>query len=87
MNRVVEPEQLLVQALQMAREMLSAMPEMLVAYKRLIDDGLEGSLAAGLKLERERSAEWARAVKGADIAQRREDVRARGRTQQRNLES
>ena len=80
-NRVVEPEQLLAQALQLAGEMLSVLPEMLVAYKRLIDDGLARSLEAGLALERERSRAWAASVKGENIERIREDVRARGRDQ------
>lgn len=80
-NRVVEPEQLLAQALQLAREMLSVVPRMLIAYKRLIDEGLSGSLEAGLRLERERSRAWAKAVKGEDIEKLREGVRMRGRDQ------
>lgn len=80
-NRVVEPEQLLVQALQLAGEMLSVLPGMLLAYKRLIDDGLAGSLEAGLALERERSKAWAASVKGENIERLREDVRARAREQ------
>jgi enoyl-CoA hydratase len=80
-NRVVEPDQLLLLALQLAGEMLSAKPEMLVAYKRLIDDGLALSLEAGLALERRRSREWAQAVRGEDIEQLREAVQSRGREQ------
>jgi enoyl-CoA hydratase len=86
-NRVVEPGQLLAQALQLARDMLSVLPEMLVAYKRLIDDGLAVTLEAGLRMEHERCAQWAKAVKGADIERRREDVRARARPQQGSANS
>lgn len=80
-NRVVAPAELLPQALGLAREMLSVLPDMLVAYKRLIDDGLSGTLAAGLALERERSAQWAATIQGADIERLRADVVGRGRGQ------
>ncbi|MGB3867266.1 MAG: enoyl-CoA hydratase [Xanthobacteraceae bacterium] len=58
-NRVVEPDDLLPQSFALARQMLDARPDMLVAYKRLIDDGLGTSFAEGLALERQRSIAWA----------------------------
>lgn len=58
-NRVVEPDDLLPQSLALARQMLDARPDMLVAYKRLIDDGLGMSFAEGQALEKQRSAAWA----------------------------
>jgi enoyl-CoA hydratase len=61
-NRVLAPEQLLPQALQLARDMLAVQPAMLVAYKRLIDEGLQGTLQAGLALESERSRAWAAGI-------------------------
>jgi enoyl-CoA hydratase len=76
-NRVVAPEQLMPQALQLAREMLSVQPGMLTQYKRLIDEGLQGTLQAGLALETERSRAWASGVQGAAIAQARERIVAR----------
>jgi enoyl-CoA hydratase len=80
-NRVVAPEQLLPQALQLARDMLSAQPDLLLQYKRLIDDGLQGTLAAGLALESQRSRAWASQVQATSIANAREGIRARGREQ------
>jgi enoyl-CoA hydratase len=80
-NRVVEPVELLPQALALAKDMLSVVPEMLIAYKRLIDDGFVVSMAEGLVLERERAHAWATSLKGADIAQRRVDIQARGKHQ------
>jgi enoyl-CoA hydratase len=76
-NRVVEPEQLLPEALQLARDMLSVQPAMLVHYKRLIDEGLQGTLQAGLALETERSRTWAAGVQGAGIADARERIMAK----------
>ncbi|WP_198937740.1 enoyl-CoA hydratase [Pelomonas sp. KK5] len=78
-SEVVDPGQLLPRALQLAADMASVLPEALPAYKRLIDDGLRGSLAEGLHLEKQRSAEWAAQLAAADIEQRRDAVMARGR--------
>lgn len=58
-NRVVEPDELLPQSLALARQMLDAPPDMLVAYKRLIDDGLAMTFAEAQALEKQRSAAWA----------------------------
>ena len=80
-NRVVEPEELLPQALQLARDMLSALPDMLVAYKRLIDDGYAMDFHDGLAEEKKRSRAWSASVKGSDIEKLRGDVRERGRSQ------
>ncbi|WP_218508343.1 enoyl-CoA hydratase [Variovorax sp. dw_308] len=80
-NRVVEPDALLPAALKLASDMLSVLPEMLVAYKRLIDDGLRTGLAEGLELERERSRAWAAGLRGADIEARRRQIAERGRAQ------
>ena len=50
------------EALRVAGDMLTVVPEMLVEYRRLIHDGLETSLTQGLALEARRSAEWARTI-------------------------
>ena len=80
-NRVVEPAQLLRAALALAQDMLTVLPAMLVNYKRLIDDGLEGSFAEGLALERERARDWAASLDGAEIARRRAEIQSRGKRQ------
>jgi enoyl-CoA hydratase len=79
---VVEPKDLLPHALQLAADMMSAPHEALVAYKRLIDDGLGGSLDDGLRIEKERSAAWAAALDPADIEGRRTSLVGRGRSRQ-----
>jgi enoyl-CoA hydratase len=81
-NRVVEPERLVEEALGLAADMSTVLPDMLVAYKRLIDDGLCGSLTEGLRLEKERSAAWAATLDAADIERRRVEVVERGRGRQ-----
>lgn len=80
-NRVVEPAQLMAQAKQLATDMLSAVPEILVAYKSLVDDGFAMNLADGLRLERQRSKAWNAKVNSQQIEARRTDVRQRGSAQ------
>ncbi|MBN1614604.1 MAG: enoyl-CoA hydratase [Deltaproteobacteria bacterium] len=50
-NRVVEPDLLMEACRQLARDMLSCVPEVLRAYKRVIDEGYARSLAQGLEVE------------------------------------
>jgi enoyl-CoA hydratase len=61
--------------------MLSALPEMVPAYKRLIDEGLAGTLEQGLQLEEERSRAWAAQMKPEEIERRRQELAKRGRGQ------
>jgi enoyl-CoA hydratase len=82
-NRVVPPAELLPTARKLAEDMLSVVPEMLVAYKKLIDDGFAATFGDGLKLEAERSIAANRGVTPEAIEQRREAVRARGQSQKR----
>lgn len=51
-NRVVAPDELLPQAQNMARAMLLAVPETLVAYKRLLDEGAGKTLSDAIAMER-----------------------------------
>jgi len=81
-NRVVDADRLLPEALSCAEAMLSVIPEMLVRYKRLIDDGFAQDFGQAMRTEREASREWASRIDRADIERRREAVRARGREQQ-----
>ena len=80
-NRVVPPAELLPACRQLARDMLSCDPDVLRAYKRVIDEGHATTFAEGLDLERRRSREHARTVTPEKIAARRAQVQARGRSQ------
>jgi len=80
-NRVVPAEDLLPQTLELARDMLTAVPEMLSGYKQLIDGGMELPLGQALELEKERSRAWALSVRGNDIEARRQEIARRGRAQ------
>jgi enoyl-CoA hydratase len=78
-NRVVEPDRLLAVASALAADMLGASPEMLVAMKRLINDGAATTLDRGLEIERERSSAWSAALDPAAIEAGRAGVISRGR--------
>jgi enoyl-CoA hydratase len=78
-NRVVEPDRLIAVASALAADMLSASPEILVAMKRLIDDGAATTLNRGLEIERERSRVWSKTLDPAAIEARRGSVVSRGR--------
>ena len=80
-NRVVPAERLLPECRALARDMASCVPQVMRAYKQLLDAG--SGVPLGLALERERLAgiESARAVSSAELAERREAVMRRGREQ------
>ncbi len=80
-NRVVPQAELLPAARKLAEDMLSVIPEMLVAYKRLIDDGFAKAFGEGLAIEAERSRTANKGVTAAGIEERRLAVLARGRDQ------
>ena len=82
-NRVVPPAELLPQAFALAADMASALPDMVLAYKRLIDDGFATTLAEGLALEQSASQRWAAALPTDALRARGAEVQARGRTQPR----
>lgn len=78
-NRVVPADELLSAARRMALDMLGALPEMLVRYKAIIDDGFALPFGDGLELERERGREFNTRLEAEAIESRREAVRERNR--------
>jgi enoyl-CoA hydratase len=80
-NRVVEPEALLPQARALAKDMLSVLPDMLVRYKKLIDEGYRSSFGEGMALELSTSKAANAKVSAEQIELRRAEVRARGQQQ------
>ena len=79
-NRVIPADDLLPAARALAGDMLSCLPEMLVRYKAIIDDGFALNFGEGMQLERTRSREFNAQVGAAAIEARREGVRARNRS-------
>lgn len=80
-NEVLPSRELVPAAIRLAGDMLSAEPETLRAYRRLINDGAELPLGAALALEQERASTWAAKLTPDHLAQLRAAVLARGRTQ------
>ncbi len=80
-NRVVPAGESLAHARALALDMLGAIPEMLLAYKRLIDDGYAEPFGEALVMERMRAREANARLQTAALEARRRDVIARGRGQ------
>ena len=80
-NRVVAPEELLPVCRALARDMMSCVPDVMRAYKHLIDEGYAGTLAEGLAVESRTANEQVRQVTPEEIAARRAGIQARGRRQ------
>ena len=80
-NRVVSPAELLPVCRALAADMLSCDREVMLAYKRVIDDGYAATFADGLRIEKARNREHAASVTPEKIAARRALVQARGRSQ------
>jgi enoyl-CoA hydratase len=80
-NRVVEPEALMPSACKLAADMASADTDMLVAYKKLINDGFDLPMGRALELEQNVSITRNATMTAAEIEARRDAVQARGRAQ------
>jgi len=80
-NRVVAPEALLPVCRALALDMMSCVPDVMRAYKRLIDEGYAGTFAEGLALESRAANTQVRQVTPEEIAARRAGIQARGRQQ------
>jgi enoyl-CoA hydratase len=78
-NRVLPTAELMPAARQLALGMLSALPGMLPAMKRLIDDGYALPFGAAMELERERSLAHRREVTGFALAGRLGSLLSPGR--------
>ncbi len=80
-NRVVAPEDLMKDCERLAHEMASCDPQMLRAYKRLIDEGYGMNFRDALQLEAENTVGKLSDMKPDVLAERRKQVTARGRSQ------
>lgn len=80
-NRVVAAEELILAAKALAADMAGIDPQMLQAYKALIDQGYAASFGDGLAIEQAISTARNSQVSGAEVEARRRAVIDRGRTQ------
>lgn len=80
-NRVVPADELLDVAKRLAHDIAGADPQMVHAYKQLIDDGYALPFGDGLALEHSRSSAANSAVSADDVEARRRAVMERGRAQ------
>jgi enoyl-CoA hydratase len=80
-NRVVAPEELLPACRALAEDMMSCEPEMVSAYKSVIDRGFAETFGEGRRLEVAANREHAKTVTPEGIARRRLQVTQRGRSQ------
>ena len=81
-NRVVTPGELLPAAQALARDIASADPTMVRAYKKLIDDGHGLAFGEAMALEQARSSAANRGVRAEEVEARRLAVMERGRAEQ-----
>jgi enoyl-CoA hydratase len=82
-NRVVPPTELLPACHALARDMRSCVPDVLRAYKRVIDQGFATTFGEGMRLEAEANRAHARTLTPEVLAARRAGVQSRGRDQSR----
>lgn len=80
-NRVVAPEELLPAARALAQDMLSAIPEFLISYKKLMDEGYGQNLTAALETEQRVFRAISSTVSADAIERRRTEILERGRSQ------
>ena len=80
-NHVLPEDQLLPKAVELAESMCACVPGLLPRYKRLIEDGYSMPYADALKWEEQQAIASAREVMAQTIAQRREAVMEKGRSE------
>ena len=80
-SRVVAPEDLLDACRQVATDIASCVPETVKVYKKMVNEGLQTDLAAGLAMERSVMTEVNQRVSGDVIANRRSGLQQRGKNQ------
>ncbi|NQX88315.1 MAG: enoyl-CoA hydratase [Halioglobus sp.] len=80
-SRVVAPGSLLDECRQVARDIVSCVPDTVAVYKTMVNNGLAMDLHAGLAMERNVMTHVNRQVSGASIGARRSSVQQRGQSQ------
>ena len=80
-SRAVPADSLLEDARRVAQDIASCIPGTVRLYKQLVDDGLAGTFAAGMEMEKLVMGYANKGVTGDDIGQRRKGVQERGKKQ------
>jgi len=79
-SRVVPHDRLMAEAIKMAEVVLTTVPDILLAYKRLINDGHPLSLSDGMALEAKMAIAASVNIDPVALKQCRHDVRVRGKS-------
>ncbi len=79
-NRIVQREQLLPTCLELANDMLSCVPDVMLSYKRMIDKGFDLALGDSMQYETDINRMF-RGPSAETVAERRAFVQTRGRSQ------
>jgi enoyl-CoA hydratase len=80
-NHVVPADELMLRATTIAENMCACIPEVMLAYRDMIDEGYSMPLNEALVWEEEKAIESARRASAAMIEQRRQQVLAKGRAE------
>lgn len=80
-SRVVAADSLLEEAQKVAEDISSCVPATVRIYKKLVDDGLATTLGEGMAMEKQAMGPANAGVGGDAIAERRQSVQQRGKSQ------
>lgn len=80
-SRAVPAADLIAEARRVASDIASCIPATVRLYKKLVDDGLAGTLGMGMEMEKLVMGYANKSVSGDDIGQRRKGVQERGKKQ------
>jgi enoyl-CoA hydratase len=80
-SRVVPADELLAECRRVADDISSCVPATVKLYKKLVDDGLDSTFAAGMEMEKLVMGFANKGVAGDTIGQRRKSVQERGKSQ------
>lgn len=80
-SRAVPADELLSEAMSIANDIASCVPQTVKVYKKLVDQGLESTFGAGREMEKLVMGHVNKSVGGDVIAERRKAVQERGKAQ------
>ncbi len=80
-SRVVPNDDLAAECRKVAEDIASCVPATVKIYKKLVDDGLDSTLGAGMEMEKLVMGYANKGVSGSDVGSRRKNVQERGKSQ------